>query len=376
MLDYSHNWLFALAALAVALIAGFSGLSLTRGASQVSVTARQALVAVSAVVLGWGIWSMHFVAMLGLNLPIAFFFDPLITLISALTVILFMELALLLVHFGPRTRGRIALAGAVVGIGICAMHYIGMSGMEICRPVYSVTGIGIAVVAAIGLGVLSFQICYGVRSARSILLGTLGFGTTVFAVHFVAMAGTGFVASDTPGPVGLPMSREVLAFGVTISAFVLSGLFLLTGARFTSHLEGEAPGATPPDPPPVPDPAAPPARLTMEKPGLRIPYEADHRTRFIPAEDVSAIRAEGHYTVLYAGDAKLFCPWSITEAANRLAGTPFTRTHRSYLVNRAHVTGFERRKDNGVCHVDRTPALSEVPVSRARLQDVRAQLGL
>ena len=114
----------------------------------------------------------------------------------------------------------------------------------------------------------------------------------------------------------------------------------------------------------------------MEKPGLRIPYEADHRTRFIPAEDVSAIRAEGHYTVLYAGDAKLFCPWSITEAANRLAGTPFTRTHRSYLVNRAHVTGFERRKDNGVCHVDRTPALSEVPVSRARLQDVRAQLGL
>ena len=149
MLDYSHNWLFALAALAVAMVAGFSGLSLTRGASSLSVTARQALIAVAAVILGWGIWSMHFVAMLGLNLPVVFFFDPLVTLISALTAILIMELALLLVHFGPRTRGRISLAGGIVGIGIAVMHYIGMSGMEICTPVYSFAGVAIALIATI-----------------------------------------------------------------------------------------------------------------------------------------------------------------------------------------------------------------------------------
>ncbi|WP_428924870.1 MHYT domain-containing protein [Marinibacterium sp. SX1] len=420
MLDYSHDGLFALAALAVALIAGFSGLSLTRGASQLGLVARQGVVAVASVVLGWGIWSMHFVAMLGLDLPVVFLFDPLITLISALIVILFMEMALLLVHFGPRTRTRISLAGAILGLGIAAMHFTGMSGMEICRPVYSALGVGGALVASVGLGVLSFQISYGARSPRNILLGTLGFGMTVCAVHFIAMAGTGFTLTGAPEPAGLPMSREVLAFGVTISAFVLSGLFLLTGASFTARLSDREPGAalpgraepappgavpapmstmatmapvsqaspmaavspTPPAaaPPAVPAPRQPtnpaPARPSSAPTELRIPYEADHRTHFIAAEAVSVIRAEGHYTLLYAGTAKHFCPWSITEAARRLPDTLFTRTHRSFLVNHAHVTSFERRKDNGVCHFDRLPDLPEVPVSRARLQDVRAQLGL
>lgn len=378
MLEYSHNGLFALAALAVALFAGFSGLSLTRGASSLSVTGRQALIAVAAVILGWGIWSMHFVAMLGLNLPMAYYFDPLTTLISACMAILITELALVLVHFGRRTKTRISLAGAVLGIGVAVMHYIGMSGMQICQPVYSLTGVTFALLASIALGILSFQLCYSERNARNIVLGTLGFGLTVFAVHFIAMGSTGFVATGDAAPHGLPMSNQVLAFGVTISAFVLSGLFLLSGASFTARLSGDpqggaqGPSATDPDVPPEP-PSVP---TPLESQPIRIPYEADQRTHFIPAQDVSAIRAEGHYTLLYAGDAKLFCPWSITEASKRLPDHMFTRTHRSYLVNRSHVTSFEKRKDNGVCYFDQTPSLPKVPVSRGRLHDVRAQLGM
>ena len=73
MLDYSHNSLFVLASLAIALIAGFSGLSLTQGASQMSAPVRKIVVSAASVILGSGIWSMHFVAMLGLELPVAYF---------------------------------------------------------------------------------------------------------------------------------------------------------------------------------------------------------------------------------------------------------------------------------------------------------------
>ncbi|WGW02368.1 MHYT domain-containing protein [Tropicibacter oceani] len=394
MLDYSHNPAFVLASLAIALIAAFSGLSLTQGLSKMSETVRKIAVSASAVILGWGIWSMHFVAMLGLDLPIAFFFDPLVTLISALTAILFMGLALLIVHFGQRTRAKIVTAGAVVGIGIPVMHYIGMSGMELCAPVYSAAGVVAALVLSIGLSVLSFLIAYDGRSARNIVLGTLGFGLAVFAVHFIAMAGTGFVPMPEASAILPPMSPGVLAFGVTISAFVLSGIFLLNGASFATRLGGvsaapakmapEDPSraAVPPAPPtpaapaPAPDTAteiAPPGAVPA---GLRIPYEAEARTHFIAANEVSAVRAEGHYTVLYSGASKLFCPWSITEAEARIPKDRFIRTHRSYLVNLDHVTSFERKKDNGVCFFEGTAALPKVPVSRSRLAEVRDRLGM
>ena len=59
MLDYSHNSLFVLASLAIALIAGFSGLSLTQGASQMSAPVRKIVVSAASVILGSGIWSMR-----------------------------------------------------------------------------------------------------------------------------------------------------------------------------------------------------------------------------------------------------------------------------------------------------------------------------
>ncbi|MBS0125249.1 MHYT domain-containing protein [Thetidibacter halocola] len=392
MLDYSHNWLFALAALAIALIAGFSGLSLMQGASHMRVPMRRAVVSVAAVILGWGVWSMHFVAMLGLDLPLVFYFDPLVTLISALTAILMMGLALLIVHEGRRTRRKVVLGGTVTGLGIATMHYIGMAGMEVCRPVYSASGIAVALAASVALSVLSFLISYEERRPRNILIGTLGFGLAVCAVHFIAMAGTGFVATGETMP-AVPMSREVLAFGVAVSAFVLSGAFLLSGASFASRL-GDADagggmalalagGAPPPlaDAPrpyaAVPAPArSAPAPAEKAAAPRAIPYEADGRTRFLAPEEIAAIRAEGHYTLLYTDGGRHFCPWSITQAAARVPAGLFVQTHRSYLVNVDHVTSFERRKDNGICFFENTQGLGKVPVSRSRLSEVRERLGM
>ncbi len=361
LLAYSHNGLFVAASFIIALIAGFSGLSLTRGASRFSLPMRKVVVAASAIILGWGIWSMHFIAMLGLQLPATFFYNPLVTLISALTAILMTGAALLVVHFGERTRARTIIAGVIVGLGIPIMHYIGMAGMEVCRPVYSVVGVVVALVASIGLSVMSFLISYGERHAKNILFGAVGFAVAVFSVHFIAMAGTGFVLTQGVATDGPRLSNEVLAFGVALSAFVLSGAFLLTGATFAT----KPVAAATPSPPPGPDPIS-----------QRIPYEANAKTHFVDAADIAAIRAEGHYTVLYVGNDKLFCPWSITEAEQRITLTQFVRAHRSYLINTEHVTSFERKKDNGICYFENTAALAKVPVSRSRLSVIREALGM
>ena len=376
MLDYTHDGLLVAASLAVALMAGFTGLSLTRGASALPVARRKLMVSMSAVALGGGIWSMHFVAMLGLQLPIQFYYDSLLTLISALVAILIAGLALLVVHFGKRTRARVVLAGVIVGLGIPVMHYVGMSGMQICRPVYSLGGVLVALTVSVALSVTAFLIAYDKRAPRNIVLGTLGFGLAVFAVHFTAMAGTGFVQAEGAAGAGPLISNGVLAFGVTLAVFVLSGAFLLTGVTFAPQPASPASAGTRPSAPATAPLAPQPTRAPDPGAISTFPYEKDGHIRFVTADMVAAIRAEGHYTVLYVGAQKLFCPWSITEAESRVPQAVFVRTHRSYLVNRNHVSGFERKKDTGVCFFDSAPALGKVPVSRARLSEVRAVLGL
>ncbi|MEL6207426.1 MAG: MHYT domain-containing protein [Pseudomonadota bacterium] len=374
-------------------MAAFSGLSLTHGASALAVGRRKLVVGLAAVVLGGGIWSMHFVAMLGLQLPIAFYYDALFTLASALIAILVVGAALLVLHFVPRRRSTLVAAGSLMGLGIVAMHYVGMLGMELCRPVFAPLGVAVAFIAAMALSILAIFVAYGARTRGNILLGTACFGLSVFAVHFIAMWGTGFEPLDTVTSAGPALSNEVLAVGVIVAAFAISASFLLTGVSYVEP-EGQAAPATAPvsTRPPSPTPFAPAIAVPAPEPAggvlvtepvspkipansVTVPYEKEGRTRFVTPDEIAAVRAEGHYTILYSDAGKLFCPWSISEAESRLGPITFIRAHRSYLINPARVTEFRRTKDNGACFFAGIESLPKVPVSRSRLAEVRAALG-
>ena len=372
MLEFTHDWWLVAASFAVALMAGFTGMTLTKGASSQPEGKRKITVALAAVVLGGGIWWMHFVAMLGLQLPILFYYDALITLISALVAILMVGLALLLLHFRPRTAGGIVSAGAVVGLGIVAMHYIGMAGMQLCRPVYSFGDIAVSTIASLMLSILAIWVAYDARTHRNILLGTMCFAVAVVTMHFVAVGLTQFTVAEGRNGAGPLLDNQVLAIGVTLSVFLICGAFLLTGITFlepTSTEDQESENSKDV----VRDPVVEP---TPEAPKAGVPFEREGQTHFAMPESIAAIGAEGHYTLLYVGDEKLFCPWSISEAAQRLEGGGFLRTHRSYLVNPSFVSSFERKKDSGTCYFDKVTSLQKVPVSRSQLKTVRNVLGV
>ncbi|MEM7670090.1 MAG: MHYT domain-containing protein, partial [Pseudomonadota bacterium] len=347
---------------------GFTGLSLTQGIAKLALRQRKVSIALASVALGGGIWSMHFVAMLGLQLPFIFYYDAAITLASALVAILVVGIALLILHFLPRTPKTLTSAGLIVGLGIVAMHYLGMSGLELCRAVYAPSGLVVAVLASSGLSTLAIWVAYGRRNQQRLLIATLVFGLAVFSVHFVAIAGTEIVQVEQTTEFGPLISNETLALGVIISSFVLCGAFLLTGV--TVLVPGQHD-----------DPASETARMSPETAGgpiaaHQIPFERDGHKQFVDSGSVAAIQADGHYTQIYTATGKLFCSWSISEAEARLAGNGFIKSHRSYLINPDFVDGFERHKDNAVCRFERVKALGTAPVSRSHLKSVRDALGV
>lgn len=371
MLVYVYDVRLVLASIAISMMAAFTGLALTRGLAAVSEPVRQLRIVMAAIALGGGIWSMHFVAMLAMRFNVVVYYKLLPTVASVLIAILLACLALLLVHFGPRTAIRKAASGATLGVGIVTMHYVGLSAIEGCAPDYAWGGVLAALVLAVVMGSLAMRVAYGQRTQRNILLATVIFGSSVAIVHFTAMHWTDFhlvsaLPESTPR-----MDNAQLALAVLISAFVICGAFLMSGASFLSGPQVRA-GRQPRQVPAVPVDEAAPGVV----PGLRLPYERDGVTYFLDSGDVAAIRAEGHYTIAYARAGRVFCPWSISQAEARLGDTAFFRAHRSYLVNTAHVCAFERRKDNGICLFRNFPQLDKVPVSRSRVAALQDRLGL
>ena len=385
MITPTYDLLLVLASVLVSLMASFTGLTLTRGISALPEGRRKMQIVMAALALGGGIWSMHFVAILAMRFPLPIDYDPLHTLGSALIAILMAGLALLIMHFAPRTRLSQIVAGVILGNGIVVMHYVGMTALRGCLPLYDPVGVILSVAGATVMGVLAISVAYAKRDTAHILASTLIFGSSVVVVHFTAIAWTSFQLLE-PLPGSVPaMENGTLALLVMFSAFVICGTFLLVSTNYV--FPGFSKAAIQSAPAEVPagaheggeDPLPEEALTSAYQPhgdAPRIPYERDKRTCFIPADQVIALRAEGHYTVLYTRDEKLFCPWSISEADRRLPDDLFLRTHRSYLVNMRQVTAFERHKDSGSCHFDGAQSLKFAPVSRGNVAGVREALGL
>jgi signal transduction histidine kinase len=84
------------------------------------------------VTLGLGIWSMHFMGMLAWHPPFALYYSVSRTILSVLVAICASWLALHLVAQNLLRRSITvkAVGALLVGSGICAMHYLGMSALH------------------------------------------------------------------------------------------------------------------------------------------------------------------------------------------------------------------------------------------------------
>ena len=362
-LTYSHNHNLVILSLILAVVSGFTGFTLTQNLSAKTLVQRKISVSMAAVALGGGIWSMHFVAILGLNLPVMVFYDAAITLASALIAILIVAVALIILHFFVRTSVTIVLAGCIVGSGILLMHYIGMAGLQLCKPIYTAQGLVLSSFVAFFSCIVAFWVAYKERNNRNIFFATLCFGIAVVSVHFLAILNTRFVEVSASSEFGPLISNETLAVIVVLSSFIILCLFLWVSATFLSpHVlkteqvedkkvsgEGTKFG---------------PQHIPCERDGLKV---------FIALKDVLAIRADGHYSQVYTEKEKYFCVWPITEVNRRLVSLGFIKVHRSYIVNPARVARFERLKDKGFC-VFGTPLTPKVPVSRSKLKAVQAAI--
>jgi len=104
-----------------------------------------------------------------------------------------------------------------------------------------------------------------------------------------------------------------------------------------------------------------------------LPIERDGGTHFLAVEQVVAIHANAHYTTIFDGNDKLFCPLAFGDVESRLDGSRFVRVHRSHIINLERVVGYKRSGDNELVQMD-TVNHYLVPVSRSRIGSLKSRV--
>jgi diguanylate cyclase len=231
-------------------------------------------------------------------------------------------------------------------------------------------------------------------------LSAVAFGVAVSGMHYTAMAGM-HLASSSQGAhqhvQGLTASPQLLSLIVALLCFVIAAGFLLSlmpdsrrkvaaADALTVTAEAAAPEAVATIPPVDTAAATTTTRLRptplggigqppRAAPAPRLPVEGADGTHFIDSAEVRSVRADAHYTKVHDGIRERMCPWSISEAEAQLDPGLFLRVHRSHIVAMAHVTFVRREGDGAIVELDgQSP--HRVPVSRAKIAEVKARLGL
>src|SRR3989449_5339010 len=92
--------------------------------------AKRSWLAAGAVTMGIGVWAMHFIGMLAFRLPVKVNYDVWITLVSVAPAVLASGIMLHVISQARISAGKLIVGGALMGAGIGVMHYTGMAAMR------------------------------------------------------------------------------------------------------------------------------------------------------------------------------------------------------------------------------------------------------
>jgi diguanylate cyclase len=384
-------WLVALS-LVVAIQGAYVGLSFATRVAEATGLRRRLLLAAAACSLAVAIWAMHFVGMLAARLPFPVDYLVFPTLLSFLVCVLVVGVGVFAASAGTRTPARLGAAAAFMGGGIASMHYIGMWALHASAhmahaPAYVVASVAIAI-AASGL---ALWLAGGSGGRPPLFLSAMAFGIAIAGMHYTAMAGLTLQAHASPMTTAPALSSDLLAIVVAIVAFLVSGIFLLAlvpeRPRAVARAEMERIATIAPA-----SQFAPAALHVVEEPDLpaptreavangappqrgarRLPVERDGITHFFPVDDIVAVHANAHYTYIFDGAAKFFCPLPISDVEARLDASRFIRVHRSHIVNVDRIVGLRRAGDSGLIELAAADRYT-VPVSRSRVGWLKSRL--
>ncbi|WP_326725674.1 hypothetical protein OHT59_46005 [Streptomyces sp. NBC_00243] len=146
--------------------------------------------ALGTVSIGCGIWTMHFIAMIGFSVQGALVsYDTTKTLLSLAVAIAVVAVGVFLVGYRGGSPLNLGVAGVVTGLGVAAMHYLGMAAIQTNGTLhYDAPTVLLSVVIAIAAATAALWAAVSIHALWASLGASLVMGVAVTGMHYTGMA--------------------------------------------------------------------------------------------------------------------------------------------------------------------------------------------
>jgi diguanylate cyclase (GGDEF)-like protein len=222
-----HDWRLVLLAGLVCFVASFVAVNIFHRAIASQSRTRLIWTAIAGAAIGYGIWATHFIAMLAYEPGVPTGYGIVLTALS-------LAAAMILTSTGfgiaasDQGRWRAAVGGAIIGAGIASMHYLGMWALEVPGRV---TWSPVLVVASIVFGMIFGYAALAVATRKHDRWGTLTAAVlltlAIVSHHFTAMGAVELVPDPTRASDELSLSPAFLALAIAGVALSVLGMSLI-----------------------------------------------------------------------------------------------------------------------------------------------------
>jgi diguanylate cyclase (GGDEF)-like protein len=153
----------------------------------------------AGITMGLGIWSMHFIGMLALDMNMPVSYDGTLVILSLLVAVVGASVSLSVVARPQVSRRGLLSAAAFMGFAIAAMHYLGMASMRMDAVIHwNVVLVVLSLAIGFGASLFGLWLVVRVRTSaagfgivrRLMAAVLLGFG--VAGLHYTAMSASSF----------------------------------------------------------------------------------------------------------------------------------------------------------------------------------------
>ena len=236
VVETNYNVLLVVLSYLISVFGSFTALQLAIRIPNAKSDERSKWIAGAAVALGGcGIWTMHFIGMLAFSIPTQIRYNPLLTGASLIICIGVVAAGFYIVGSGNESILTFVQGGVVAGLGVAAMHYIGMFAMIVNATVHwNMTIVAASVVIAVTAATVALWLAFNLRGNLQRFGSAFVMGIAVCGMHYTGMSAVSFVV-DESASVGLRatagISNEVLGLTIFVFTVVLLCVFLVLSTK-------------------------------------------------------------------------------------------------------------------------------------------------
>ncbi|MBP2581385.1 NO-binding membrane sensor protein with MHYT domain [Streptomyces sp. PvR006] len=187
---FSYGVVTPVAAFLMACLGGALGLRCTTRSLRHRDSFKAGWLALGATSIGTGIWTMHFIGMMGFSVRQApIHYDLPITFASLGVAVLMVGIGIFIVGYRGATALTLVTGGTITGLGVATMHYLGMAGMRLQgRIEYDTLTVATSVVIAVVAATTALWAAVSVHGFLASLGASLVMGVAVSGMHYTAMS--------------------------------------------------------------------------------------------------------------------------------------------------------------------------------------------